>query len=254
MKKVKQRGQSLVEFIVALIAVLPIFLGVYYIGKYADLQQSAIQASRYAAFQRVAQPDASKLTTAAIEDKIRARFFIQGQFLNNGELRSTDSVASVGATAGHNVLWRDLSNTPLLKDHKQVTLNFRQKNLSGLTATTLKTGSSPYDLDLAPIQVADVEVTVVNKLLFDQANPAAIKIGASTAAWGDTSHARGSQGVKNAIDNPAASFDSMIPGFLSTGLSAIIGLFENNSPDFGCHRVEFVPLDRLSTAGGGGGC
>jgi hypothetical protein len=255
MRRARQRGQSVVEFLVALIVFLPLFLGVYYLGKYADLQQSAVQASRYAAFERVMQPSTAKLSDAAIQDKMRARFFLRGDFLNGGQIRSNDSVASMAAGQGHNTNWKDQGHVPLLKDHQQVALTFGSPGLSGLAAQGLQTEGQRLGLGGMPsIKIANVEVTALNKLPLSIDNPAPIKIGASTAAWGGAANARGSHGIREAIDRPTAVIDSLVPNFLSSTVSTIVSLFENNSPEFGCHRVEFVPKDRLSTTGGGGGC
>ena len=49
-RRARQRGQSISEFLVSLIALVPVFLAITYLGRYADLHQRATQASRYAAF------------------------------------------------------------------------------------------------------------------------------------------------------------------------------------------------------------
>ena len=47
-----QHGQSTIEFIIACLVMIPLFFGIYYLVRYLDIKQSAIQASRYAAFER----------------------------------------------------------------------------------------------------------------------------------------------------------------------------------------------------------
>ena len=50
------RGQATTEFVVALAALVPLFIGIAYAGRYMDIHHAAVQASRYASFQRVMQP------------------------------------------------------------------------------------------------------------------------------------------------------------------------------------------------------
>jgi len=73
--KATQAGQSATEFLIALLVMLPLFLAVAYAGRYGEIHQTATQASRYAAFQRVMQPDSKVLSDAKIEDQMRARYF-----------------------------------------------------------------------------------------------------------------------------------------------------------------------------------
>ena len=89
-----QRGQSTTEFLVALIALVPIFLAVVYAGRYSDAHQAAVQASRYVAFQRALQPSTTALPDSKLIDQARARFFARRD-LNNGLLRSDDSAGSM---------------------------------------------------------------------------------------------------------------------------------------------------------------
>lgn len=62
-------GQALAEFLVASGTLIPLFLGTLLLGRYHDLQSTAIQASRYAAFQATVraslQPPGSKRARAA---------------------------------------------------------------------------------------------------------------------------------------------------------------------------------------------
>jgi hypothetical protein len=121
----------MIEFLVALSVLLPLFLVVTFAGRYGDIHQSAVQASRYAAFQRVAQPDAAKLPDAKIEDQMRARFFVQGNYLHaNGRVQSDDTAVGL-RDKGLPSTWRDLSSNPLIKTPSSVTLKFQSVALNG---------------------------------------------------------------------------------------------------------------------------
>lgn len=47
-----QQGQATIETLISMLALLPIFILIPYIGKYIDIKSKAVQASRYAAFER----------------------------------------------------------------------------------------------------------------------------------------------------------------------------------------------------------
>ena len=250
-----QRGQSLVEFLVVMVFMIPLFLGVYYAGKYADLQQSAVQASRYAAFQRGMQPDESRLPMAEIEDKLRARFFARGDaFGHDGRLTSSDSAQSLAYSQGQVAHWRDLAGNPLLQSLGQVTLDFESESITPGAAIANEQGAIFYGQKNRAIQRANVEVSLVDQLTGRQ-RP--LKIGAATAAMGDAWNAEGSNGVRAALSgNPMSQVSNSIARLVGKAVSSVISLFETNEPVMPCIRVEAVPLDRTSGGSGAlpGGC
>jgi hypothetical protein len=56
MTKTNQSGQSLAEFSVALVVLVPLLLIVPLLGKYIDMNQAALQASRYVAWEKTVDP------------------------------------------------------------------------------------------------------------------------------------------------------------------------------------------------------
>ena len=118
-RRSSQHGQSTTEFVIALVVCVPLYLAVDYAGKYGDLQQTAVQASRYAAFQRVLEPRTGALSDAKIEDQTRARFFLDGQ-RNDGKLNSDDTAGSITDDTDQPPLWRDNGNNALLTGPTQV--------------------------------------------------------------------------------------------------------------------------------------
>src|SRR5262245_30461253 len=84
-----QHGKAMTAFVIVTMSVLlPLFFGVLYLGKLSDLKHGAIQASRFAAFQR-AMGNADERNDLIYEET-RARFFVDPQQLNNGQIRYQD--------------------------------------------------------------------------------------------------------------------------------------------------------------------
>lgn len=242
-----QRGQALTEFVLIMLVMLPLFLGVYYLGKYADIYQSAVQASRYAAFQRAMQPDEARLPASEIEDKLRARFFLRNEaFTQDGRLSASDSVKSLSFDKRSVSFWHDLSGNPLLKDPQQIRLAFQSEPIDSLATPMILAADWLYGQKNRPIQRANLEVS-----LFDHLNSGVVmKIGASTATLGDAWNAAGSEGVREAM-TPAKTghpIGRLVGGFTNAlqAVSSVIGVFENHHPTFPCLSVETVPIDRTS--------
>lgn len=244
----------MIEFLVVMIFFAPVLIGIVYIGKYADIKYSAIQASRYAAFQRVMQPDDARLATHDIQDKLRARFFVNGARRNgnpDGEIRSTDSAS--GAMPGSDVvLWRDLMGNPLLPHLDRVTLAYGQQRFSSAVQTTDVWMNATFGLPVQRIHVAHIEVSVDDPL---QENHPTLTIGASMALSADAAHAQGSEGVRASLrGHPAFGAVTTAVGWVEPAINLFVGLFERLRPEFSCLRVESVPADRLSGPGSAGAC
>jgi len=248
----RQHGQSLVEFLVALTALVPMFLLVTYLGRYGDLQQTAVQASRYAAFQRAMQPSGSTLPDATIEDQMRARFFVQGDYLHQGKLQSDDSAKSLG-DKGTPALWRDMSFNPILKAPTDATLAFAAADLnSGAVAKSMSLMAKSAGKSYGNAVVAQVDVPLVNLLDQTQATPGVLRIGAATAAAGDGLGSGGSQSTRDAAATIVMT--SYVPKALADFLELAMELFEPQGPQFGCIKPDVVPSGRLSTYAPAGGC
>lgn len=243
----------MVEFLVALAVLLPLFLAVTYAGRYGDIQNSAIQASRYAAFQRAMQPSTAVLSNDRIQDQMRARFFVHGRFLNQGQIRSDDSVANINQNSNSAPpLWRDLSLNPLLTQPQQVQLTFAPVSL-GATQSTLDLMVATAGKSFNGGSVARVEMNVLNRMDLRTQSPANLSIGAATAAAGDALSSSGSAATRSAASTAVAS--AIIPGAVSGFIQEAFGLFEADGPEFGCMRPDPVPAHRLEGSGNAaGGC
>jgi hypothetical protein len=241
-----QRGQSIAEFLVALAVLTPLFMAVAYAGKYGDLQLSATQASRYAAFQRAREPSTARLSDETLADQMRTRFFIEGDYLNKGKLQSDDSITKIAKDKGGEPVWVDLAGKPLmsLPLDKAVTVSWVDAPLgTGAVADAMgymtKTAGKTYPGG----RVAQIEVTLENKLDLLNATPKPLVIAAATAAAGNTIGSGGSQATRDAAATIVPT--SYIPDVLSGFFELALSLFEPYGPELGCIKPDVVPNERL---------
>lgn len=241
-----QRGQSVAEFLVALAVLTPLFIAVTYAGKYGDLQLAATQASRYAAFQRAREPSTARLSDETLADQMRTRFFIEGDHLNKGRLQSDDSLAKVAKGKGNEPVWVDLAGNPLMTTplDKAVTINWVDAPLgTGAVADAMgymtKTAGKSYPGG----RVAQIEVTLANKLNLLDTDPKPLVIAAATAAAGNTLASSGSKGTRDAAATIVPT--SYIPDVLSGFFEKALSLFEPYGPELGCIKPDVVPNGRL---------
>jgi hypothetical protein len=253
-RDVAQRGQATTEFLVALLALVPVFIGVVYAGRYADLQQTATQASRYVAFERALQPDGAKLSDAKLLDQTRARFFVRpDHFDKKGAVRSDDSVAKLKKDEGLPAMWRDLSHGALLEGYDKVTLGWGGAPLgNGKAASALDAGAKLYGKSWTGMKTANLEIALVNRMDQASAEPKPLKIGATTAAAADAWNAGGATDVVKSIEKVVPS--SMVPEAATDLLGMFLWLFETSSPQFGCIDPNIVPADRTKGKVAGGAC
>lgn len=237
------RGQSMTEFLVALAALVPLFLAVNYLGRYADIQQASTQASRYVAFQRAMQPNAARLPDARLQDQMRARFFARGNLRNDGRLRSDDTSNRMAGTDTP-VLWRDLAMAPLLRNPTDVRMTLGTATMhSGLYATEMNLMVSSTGKNLGRATVGQVDVTLLNRIDLRENAANTLTMAAGTAAPGRSLSSAGSNDTRNAAATIVPT--AMIPASLANVLSTVMTLFEPSGPEFGCIRPDAVPANRL---------
>jgi len=248
-----QRGQSMTEFLVSLAVLVPLFFAVTYAGKYADVQQTAIQASRYAAMQRAIEPQQARLSDAKIIDQTKVRFFVAGKTLNNGKLQSDDSVSKLKKGQGTPALWHDDRYNKLLAGADKVSVTFSGEQamrggalISPLAKTTTKqTFTGP--------RTAMVEVPLVNKMDQLNKNPAQLRLAAATAAVGNRWT---SGGNADTVDNVQKTLVTSALEFLNPILSFGTWFFEGSGHDFelGCVKPDELPAHRLKGYSSTGSC
>jgi len=112
-------GQALVEFLIAATLVLiPMFLVVPLLGKYIDMKATAIQAARYAAWERTvwyghADWTAATKTDDQLQKEIRVRFFSNTA---TSKLQAGDLNAG-GWAGGVKPLWKDRAGNSMLVNY-----------------------------------------------------------------------------------------------------------------------------------------
>lgn len=254
LSRLSQRGQSTSEFLIAMVVCIPLYLAVDYAGKYGDLQHSAVQASRYAAFQRVLEPNAGKLSDETIRDQTRARFFLDGD-RNDGKLDSSDTAGSIGDDTDQPVLWRDNANNALLVSPAQVTVDFGNVAMSPPASVSWAIDGLAWTAgqNYTGGRLATVELNLVNKMDMASESPIPLKIGAATAAaaggWGSSGRAMTKDKASTIVPS------SLVPSFVTDIIDVAIGLFEDSGgPQFGCIKPDVVAPDRLEPFSGTEGC
>jgi hypothetical protein len=145
-----QRGQAIIEFLVAALVLIPLFLLMPLIGKYLDIKQATIAASRKLAFEcTVRYADCSNLTAnPSFADEIRMRFFAGDQ----SPVLSNDYPAqdAIGAGQG-NPLWVDNQGRSLLENYSNIGIEADQKAVNpggNLVNGLLAAGPGTFGLDL----------------------------------------------------------------------------------------------------------
>lgn len=101
------------EFLVACLVLIPLFLAMPLLGKYLDINHSAVQGARYLAWERTVWTPEKK-SNAHLENELRNRIFTRP-----GEpIRPTDGAAP---PAQYNPLWTDPTGKPMLANYGDVT-------------------------------------------------------------------------------------------------------------------------------------
>lgn len=97
------RGQAMVEMIAAAGIMTALFFGIWYLGKFHDIQYSTIQAARYAAWERSARPNT--FSDTQLQSQARARLFMWNQ---NAYLAADGKAdGSTWTTAAQSSQWTD---------------------------------------------------------------------------------------------------------------------------------------------------
>ena len=246
-----QRGQATTELIVALFVLIPLFFMSVYVFKYFDMKQSAIQASRYAAFERSWDPKKAIKSDAALEEEVQARFFSTRRHIayqdRPGQLTDQDRVP----------LWRDLTQANLLTQFTDVKLQWdnSQSLTAGVANLPTSFGGSLLSLPDHRIFKAQVNVPVANVTHFDALSslnltlPAATAIGAGS--WSSSGSTSGDQNTCDTVKRLVpTSWDLVGAGdLIRTVISTVMGIFERNDIELGIVKPDIVPEGSLRANG-----
>jgi hypothetical protein len=123
------RGQAITEFLVASLVMVPLFLLIPLVGKYLDVKQGTIAASRKLAFECTVRYDdcANLAGNSAFADEIRTRFYTG----SGDEVLSNDKPAADALSSGDgNQLWTDRTGKALLEKFSDVGIQADQLALT----------------------------------------------------------------------------------------------------------------------------
>ncbi len=128
-----QRGQAMVEMVAMSGVATLLFLGIWYIGKYHDIQASTIQAARYLAWERTVHSP-SDVSDPTLQLQTRARLFT----FNQNAYKATDSKPDGSNFGRQSSNWDVHSNKARLVDRPNgVITNTRVEGLPGLAAAAI---------------------------------------------------------------------------------------------------------------------
>jgi hypothetical protein len=254
---VGQHGQAITEFVVVCLLMVPLFLAVVYVGKYSDVKQTAIEASRYAVWERAVDPTSAHKSDAQIQQELEVRIVGNGG-RNDGKLQSTDAAASTSTDdTAYNPLWFDQGHKRMLNKLTDATVvGGIQDTAAPSSGTTAKLANAVngveakwLKLDTAGWLRADVNIPLLN-VNFAPLSDINFAAGSTTVLYGDAWNAGGSASVI-ATTKRAAPADMLLNSgpfnTVMSGIRTFVGLVEPSFRNFypGCIAPDVVPTDRL---------
>jgi hypothetical protein len=240
-----QRGQSMTEFLVAMAAIVPLFLGIVYMGKFADIKHQAVQASRFAAFERALDPDATHESVAVLQEETRERFFTDGA-RNQGKIGFQDTTAGLATAGTTNLGWYEVNGTtPLIEDYSGIQVNVVSKSMDIGTFTAINESASKAfnGLNSGGQIEADVQVPIVNIAnLPAPLNNLNLTVAATTVVAGDSWQGASTSDVANHITAVTDQGKDPVLQGLKALLAPLAAVFtDSGPPQFGCVRPDVVP-------------
>jgi hypothetical protein len=257
---VAQKGQAVTEFVVMSLVAIPLFLGVIYAAKYADVKHAAVQASRYVAWERALDPGERK-SNNQIQNEMRVRLLGNGA-RNGGAIRSDDFTRSNStADAAYNPLWTSHTHARLLNRLTDATTVGGPQNTALAVHSELLTNiyAAALDENKRGWVRADVEIPLANVPQYVPLRNINFRAGATNVIVGDAWSAGGAPDVVQKVrrmDPEAAVFEQpMIKGIVNL-LRGIAALFEPSFANFqpACVAPDVVPVDRLQSYSGFQNC
>jgi hypothetical protein len=260
-KTLPQRGQALVEFLIAAsLLLVPLFFMISYVAKYHDMQAATIQAARYAAWERTvyfgsgdwASGTATK-SDATIQNEIRSRFL------------SARGTGFANPTTENNSIWSDHAGEPILGTWSQTspsaqtpgTGDYVLVKVKDIIATIGKVlGADGFKLDMKSLYSAEVSVTPANSNAISRIFAGAdgsfslltlteknVMVANGWSANGKTfvEKQTGSLALTNVFDRDPLS---TVLDYAKTGLKVFYPEF--GGLDLGKMQVDNVPGDRVS--------
>jgi hypothetical protein len=259
----RQHGQAMVEMVVISLVLVALMLGIWYIGKFHDIQSSTIQAARYAAWERTARP--ASFTDAQLQDQTRARLFSW----NQDPFKANDTVAG-NQWGQQSTMWIDHASDKRLIDRPaDVVVSTAAGPLPGKAAATTTSLLNGLDSTLAGLTggqalprggkyTGTVSVRIANLAHMSDPNvpldnlnltltERAVVVGEN---WDAASPQQAA--LRTRAFTPGGVLKSIDTGFgsvIKSALALIEPSFNNFHPGQICPDV--VPMDRITAVRGG---
>jgi hypothetical protein len=253
------RGQATTEFIVALFVLLPMFLGIYYFVRYSDIKHSAIQASRYVAFERTWDPYMRAKSDAVLREETRARFFVPIS-VNQGVIKYHDSTLSLNPDSNRITLWSDHGYNKLLQNFSDVDIQVRDvgpiiTNSNSAVAAVARLqnfAGSLFNLPNTGVIKAEVVVPLNNIVNYDVLRNINIALPGATAIGGGAWNASGAREAgATSNESVCARVKRTVLSdkikFATDVLNVLMSPFEQNTPDIGLVLPDYVPPGSVRT-------
>lgn len=263
-----QQGQALAEFvIVAILALVPLYLLVPVLGKYIDMKGAAVAGARYAAWERTvfyAGPSASvdwpgvQKSDAEIRNEVRQRVFSQGTGIANG-----DKGASNWGGGGYRASWVNRDRSGMLADYNAVTHATQSDDSPGIAndvlnlIVTVADALGPFTLEMKGLYSAEVAVsanTLPINFSFDgdvtkAFNPGKLTFSDRSVVLANGWSANGSEHVKSQVQGltPTGVFQTPVGNVIFKLIQAVVGIAmpEIWLLELGKIEPDVVPPDRV---------
>ena len=144
-----QQGSAITDFFVASLVIVPLFLLYPVIGKMSDVEHSAQQSARYAAWERTTSSAAEK-PNAVIGQEVQSRIVNQQTFIESNPTESADEIAK----KNDRVLWGMM--TPTGGGSRQEFVSFDKNGLKGSSGSSEDLGHSS-DLLIVTTGMSDMD-------------------------------------------------------------------------------------------------
>ncbi|VUZ23069.1 Uncharacterised protein [uncultured Comamonas sp.] len=155
--KYQQKGQSLVEFIVIAIALMPLLLLLPMIAKYQDISHTVQVGSRYAAFDATVNNDQ---TTAGFKPADDLAIEVRRRFFSNPDAPIKTKDAAGDFKAHQNLFWRDPADKPLIRKIDDIAVRVGPSQDVDTDRIFLRAGA--FKLNDPPLYEGAIQVPLVN--------------------------------------------------------------------------------------------
>jgi len=240
----RSRGQSLTEMVVLMIVLLPLFLIVPLIGKYADIAHQTTNAARYGAFEITVNGPFATKDTATVQSEIQRRFFT-----------TWDAPIKTGDVAGNtpnyrNPLWVDYRADQLIANVQTDVVHTRTVQDSPVpVGSNLPVAPSYSDFGLPVGNFYTSRVSTKPAVPARLTNWTGIDLTMNRQAGiiTDTWAASGSAQVSSRVNGMGSAWSWPMDALKLAGtiFTPPVELLLDPAPSFGNPDPNIVPCDRL---------